>query len=106
MSTRLKRPSLLRQFLVGALLIGFVSYLGYSAVNGKYGLTNRQQMLVDIDALTAQRAALASRIDLYQQRLSLFDPARLDPDIIEEKARALLSMANPDDIIIPLAGRD
>jgi len=106
MSTRLKRPSLLRQFLVGALLVGFVSYLGYSAVNGKYGLTNRQQMLLDIDALETQSAALAAKIDLYQQRISLFEPERLDPDIVEEKARALLSMANPDDIIIPLAGWD
>jgi len=106
MTTRLKRPSLLRQFLVGALLVSFQAYLGYSAINGKYGLTNRQQMLADIQMLKGEKASLQAKIDTYQQRIALFNPEQLDPDIIGEKARALLSMADPRDIIIPLAGQD
>jgi len=106
MTTRLKRPSLLRQFLVGALLVSFQAYLGYSAINGQFGLVNRQQMQLDIKALQAEKATLQARIDNYQQHIALFDPKQLDPDIISEKARALLSMANPDDIIIPLVKQD
>jgi len=103
MTTRLKRPSLLRQFLVGALLVSFQAYLGYSAINGQFGITSRQQMLLDIKALQAEKTMLQAKIDNYQQHIALFDPKQLDPDIISEKGRALLSMANPDDIIIPLA---
>jgi cell division protein FtsB len=102
MSTRLKHPAVFRHFLIGALLISFQAYLGYSAINGRFGIENQKQMLVDIKVLQVEKANLQTRIDAYRHRISLFDPARLDPDIITEKARALLSMAHPDDIIVVL----
>ena len=49
--------------------------------------------------------AYVSRGTLRRQRAadgrtSLFDAASLDPDILTEKARALLQMAQPDDLIV------
>lgn len=102
MTTRLKRPALFRHFFIGALLIGFQVYLGYGAVNGRFGMESQQQMLVDIEQMQKESAVLQAQIEAYRHRISLFDPDRLDPDIINEKARELLSMADPDDIIIVL----
>ena len=102
MTTRLKKPAIFRHFLIGALLIGFQAYLGYSAINGHFGTQNQKRMLLDIEVLKAEQANLQTQIDTYRHNIALFNPSRLDPDILSEKARVLLSMANPDDIIVDL----
>jgi cell division protein FtsB len=100
MSTRLKRPALWRSLLVTGLLIAFQGYLGFNVVSGQYGIESQKQMRIDIEDLKAQSATLQAEIDSYQHRASLFDSASLDPDILSEKARALLQMAQPDDLIV------
>lgn len=100
MSTRLKRPALWRSLLVTLLLIGFQVYLGYNVIGGQYGIESQKQMRIDIENLKAQSASLQAEIDSYRHRASLFDSASLDPDILTEKARALLQMAPPDDLIV------
>ncbi|MCF6326697.1 MAG: septum formation initiator family protein [Devosiaceae bacterium] len=105
MTTRLKRPALFRHFFIGALLISFQVYLGYGAVNGRFGLESQGEMLAEIEDMQKETSVLQAQIDAYRHRISLFDPDRLDPDIINEKARELLSMADPDDIIVVLPGQ-
>lgn len=100
MSTRLKRPSFWRQLLFTAALVAVQAYLGYSVVSGQFGIESQKRMQVEIGELTARSAALQVEIDAMRHRVSLFTPQRLDPDIVSERARALLSMSQPDDIII------
>ena len=99
-TTRLKRPAFWRPLALTVALLGFQGYLGFSAIGGQFGTENRTQILLDIDQLKAKSAALQAEIDDYQHRATLMDPRRLDPDIVSERARALLNMANADDIIV------
>ena len=100
MPTRLKRPALWRPLALTVALLGFQGYLGFSAIGGQFGIENRTEILLDIDQLKARSAALQAEIDDYRHRATLMDPRRLDPDIVTERARALLNMANADDIIV------
>lgn len=100
MPTRLKRPSFWRQLFVAAGLVAFQGYLGFSVVSGQFGIQSQGQMRADIEELKAQSAALQAEIDSYRHRVALFAPTKLDPDIVSERARALLSMAQPDDILV------
>jgi cell division protein FtsB len=100
MSTRLRRPSLWRGLLVTAGLLAFQGYLGWSAIGGNFGIEGRKQMLTDIEGLKAQSATLQAEIDSYRHKNALFDSKQLDPDILTEKARALLSMAEVGDMIV------
>ena len=102
MPTRLRKPSILKQLAFTVGLCGFILYLGYNVVEGQYGMTSREQMLQDIDQLQAESKLLKEKIDYYKHRKALFDPGRLDPDIITEQARAYLSMVRPDERIIML----
>jgi cell division protein FtsB len=86
MSTRLKRPSFWRQLLLTAALIALQGYLGYNVLSGQFGIESHRQMQIEIGD--------------YRHRSALFTPQRLDPDIVSERARALLSMAQPDDLIV------
>lgn len=111
MPTRLKRPPFWRPLAMTAALVGFQGYLGYSALNGQFGTLSQEQMKADIEELKAQSSVLQAEIDSYRHRASLFDPARLDPDILTEQARAMLSMARPEDVVVmvdpngkPIAG--
>jgi cell division protein FtsB len=100
MPTRLKKPSVIKQLGITALLLVFQGYLGFSAIGGQFGIESHKQIKLDIAELTAKSSALQAEIDAYRQRVALFDPARLDPDILTERARALLNMAQAGDIIV------
>lgn len=113
MPTRLKRPALWRPLALTVALLGFQGYLGFSAIGGQFGIESRTQIMLDIDQLKAKSAALQAEIDAYRHRATLMDPRRLDPDIVTERARALLNMANADDMLVmvdpgtgqPLSGK-
>lgn len=108
MPTRLKRPSFWRQLLFAGSLVAFQGYLGFNVVSGQFGIESQKQMRAEIEELKARSGALQAELDVYRQRVALFDPARLDPDIVSERARALLSMAQPDDIVVmvdPASGK-
>ena len=99
-TTRLKRPPIWRPLALTVALLGFQGYLGFSAIGGQFGIDNRTEILIDIDQLKAKSAALQAEIDDYRHRATLMDPRRLDPDLVSERARSLLNMANGDDIIV------
>lgn len=100
MPTRLKRPAIWRPLALTVALLSFQVYLGFAAIGGQYGIENRKSILSDIQGLKGQSSALQADIDAYRHRAALFSAERLDPDIITERARALLNMANVDDRII------
>lgn len=100
MSTRLRKPSRLKQLVITALLLAFQLYLGVSALTGQFGIASQMNMEQDIVALAAQSATLDAEIGAIRHKVSLFDPKKLDPDILTERARAQLSMADPQDWLI------
>jgi cell division protein FtsB len=100
MPTRLKKPSILKQLAVTAVLSAFLAYLGTNAVSGQFGLVGQDEMRREVTALEAHRATLQAEIDALRHRMTLLDPAALDPDLLTERAHALLSMAHPEDILL------
>ncbi len=100
MSTRLRRPSLWRQLMITAALVAFQGYLGWSALSGNFGIEGRNAMMADIGNLNVKSGGLSAEIESYRHKISLFDPKSLDPDILTEKARALLSMAPVGDMVV------
>jgi len=93
----------LKSFLTGlalyAMAAGMVGYFGVNAYTGKYGLTARQELDQEIIALTAELARLKKERSDGEQRVSLLRSDRLDPDMLDERARFQLDYANPHDLI-------
>jgi cell division protein FtsB len=100
MSTRLKRRSIWRPLGLTALLLAAQGYLGFNVIGGQFGIESQKQMHADINDLKATSSSLQAQIDAFQHRASLFNTSRLDPDILTERARALLAMAGPDEVLI------
>ncbi len=100
MPTRLKKPSVLKQLALTVVLGAFLAYLGANAVSGQYGLIGQDEMRNEVATLEAKSATLQAEIDSIKHRMSLLDPTALDPDLLSERAHALLSMSNPEDIVL------
>lgn len=95
--------SRLKSFLTGLALYAMASALiGYFWVNaytGKYGLNAQQQLDQEIIALTSELARLKQERTLNEQRVSLLRSDRVDPDMLDERARYQLGYVNPHDLI-------
>lgn len=100
MPTRLKRPAFWRHVALALGLIAFQGYLGYSVVTGQFGIESQDALEAEINDLNARSGALQAEIDSYRHRIDLFQTTKLDPDLVSERAKALLSMAQADDIVV------
>ena len=83
-------------YAAAALLIG---YFGVNAYTGKYGLNARQELDQEIIALTSELARLKRERAEGEQRVSLLRSDRVDPDMLDERARYQLDYANPRDLV-------
>src|SRR3954465_5362271 len=93
----------LKSFLTGLALYtmaaAIVGYFGVNAYTGKYGLHARQELDQEIVALTAELARLKQERADVEHRVSLLRSDRVDPDLLDERARYQLHYANPRDLI-------
>jgi cell division protein FtsB len=83
-----------------AVGIALTGYFAYHLVEGERGFKawlrlNREirTATANLEAVRAQRAAL----DL---RVSSLRPEHVDPDLLDERIRATLNLASPDDVVI------
>jgi hypothetical protein len=58
-----------------------------------FGLTGVRTATANLEAVRAQRAA-------FDLTVSNFRPDHVDPDLLDERIRATLNLASPDDIVI------
>jgi cell division protein FtsB len=93
----------LKSFLTGLALYtmaaALVGYFGVNAYTGKYGLNARLELDQEIIALTSELARLKRERSDGEHRISLLRPDRLDPDMLDERARYQLDYANPHDLV-------
>ncbi|MDX1483125.1 MAG: septum formation initiator family protein [Alphaproteobacteria bacterium] len=87
--------------IVGPVLgLTLFGYFAYHVVQGDRGLFAWLRLSQQVDAAEAQyRAVRAERIE-FAHRVRLLQPSSLDPDLLEERARAVLGVVHPDDIVI------
>ena len=83
-------------YTMAALMVG---YFGVNAYTGKYGLNARLELDQEIIALTSELARLKRERADGEHRISLLRPDRLDPDMLDERARYQLDYANPHDLV-------
>ena len=83
----------------------FIGYFGVNAFTGAHGL--RAQADLDKQMATMQRelAHLKAERAEWERRVSLLRSDRIDPDMLDERARALLGLADPRDVILLLHPR-
>ncbi len=89
--------------LVGPLLGACaVAYFAYHTVQGDRGLLAWFRLRHEIAEAEQTLARLKAQRAAMEHRASLLRPESLDPDLLEERARAMLNMGREDELIILL----
>jgi cell division protein FtsB len=99
MVSRSRLKSVLTGLALYAMAAAMVGYFGVNAYTGKYGLNARQELDQEIIALTSELARLKLERTQGEQRVSLLRSDRVDPDMLDERARYQLDYANPHDLV-------
>ncbi len=99
MVTRARLQSFLTGLALYLLAAAMVGYFGMNAYSGRYGLNARQELDQEIIALTSELARLKKERAEGEQRVSLLRSDRLDPDMLDERARFQLQYVNPHDLV-------
>jgi cell division protein FtsB len=84
-------------YIGAALLIG---YFGVNAYTGAHGLKAKQDLSQQLDELSKELARLKLERASWAQRVSLLRADRLDPDMLDERARAMLDYVHPNDLVL------
>ncbi|TPQ31096.1 hypothetical protein C2U70_24845 [Bradyrhizobium guangdongense] len=99
MVTRARLKSILTGLALYTIAAAIVGYFGMNAYTGKYGLNARQELDQEIIALTSELARLKRERAEGEQRVSLLRADKIDPDMLDERARFQLQYANPHDLV-------
>jgi cell division protein FtsB len=83
--------------LIGCLVI---AYFTYHLVNGERSLLAWRHMDVEIAEAEGRLAQIQGERVTLERRANLLRPDHLDPDMLEERARAILNFARPDEVVV------
>src|ERR1700753_4109200 len=99
MVSRSRLKSVLTGLALYAMAAAMIGYFGVNAYTGRYGLKAQQEWDQEIIALTSERARLKRERAEGEQRVSLLRSDRVDPDMLDERARYQLDYAHPHDLV-------
>lgn len=104
LGSELKRRA--RMMLAPSVFLAITGYFAWNATQGDRGLkayAQRKNLLHQV--LVDQEAAKAER-DGWETRVAGLRARHLDPDTLDERARAMLNLAQPTDVIVKLGPQD
>jgi len=88
-------------FIAGPVLgVSLMCYFGYHLVQGERGLLSWLRLTQEVKLTHARLADLDGEREALDRRVSLLRPERLDPDMLDERARATLNLVSPHEIVI------
>ena len=99
MVTRSRLKSVLTGLALYAVAAALIGYFGVNAYTGKYGLNARLELDQEIISLTSELARLKRERAEGEHRASLLRSDRVDPDMLDERARYQLDYANPHELV-------
>ena len=100
MSTRQRKQSKIKPLLVPACCLLVLGYFAYHAVEGDYGLFALGKLKARVVALESDLDDVRFRRSQLETHVALMRPESLDKDMIDERAREALNMADAKDIVI------
>ncbi|MCX5568490.1 MULTISPECIES: FtsB family cell division protein [Kaistia] len=103
MTTKQRKHSKLRRLILPLGSLAVMGYFAYHSFNGDYGIWSRERMEREAIGLEKELAEMkAERLSLAA-RAQLLRPESLDPDMIDERARAKLNVVQADELVIGIA---
>src|SRR5271166_2757284 len=91
--------------VIPAICAAAVVYFGYYTIWGSRGLLALTDTQARLAVAQEQLASLSDDRHRLEHRIQLLQPGSVDPDLVEEIARAQLLGSAPGEIVVPRAKR-
>ena len=75
-------------------------YFGFAAIQGEYGLFARVKLEAERDLLRAELTTLTKDVEALRNQTERLSDEFLDLDLLDERARDVLGLVRPDEIVI------
>lgn len=85
---------------VGCALV--IGYFGVNAYTGNHGLRAQQDLDQQFAVLADELGRLKQDRAEWQRRVKLLQSTSIDPDMLDERARAMLNYVDPRDLTLML----
>ena len=95
-----------RLMIAPAIFLTITGYFGWNATQGDRGLVAYSQRQELLRQVVADQAAAKAERDGWEIRVSGLRARHLNPDTLNERARAMLNLAEPSDVIVKLGPQD
>ena len=99
-TTRQRKKSIHRRFVIPVAASTVLAYFAFHAVNGEFGTAGRERIEQQVAALEAELGVLKAEREHIATRVSLLRPESLDPDMVDERARANLNVVHVNELAI------
>jgi cell division protein FtsB len=83
------------------VFLSLTGYFAWNASRGDHGLKTYAVRQAHLIAAERERAAAEAERDVWETRVSGLRANHIDPDTLDERARAMLNLADPDDVVVP-----
>ena len=100
MVTHRRRRSILTALALYALAALFIGYFAVNAFTGNRGLRAAQDLDQQMLEMKGELSRLKAERRVWEHRVSLLRSDRIDPDMLDERVRAMLDYVDPNDIVM------
>jgi cell division protein FtsB len=100
MVTRKRLRTILNALALYALAALLIGYFGANAYSGNRGLKAKEVIDRQSAGLTAELDRLKVEHAQWDRRIALLKSDDIDPDMLDERARALLDYVDPNDVTL------
>jgi cell division protein FtsB len=83
------------------LFLALTGYFCWNATRGEHGLKSYELGQAKLVGAQAELAVANAERDAWEKRVSGLRANHIDPDTLDERARAMLNLADPADIVVP-----
>ncbi len=97
-----KRPVLkrLQSIAAPALMASLLIYLLYHTIDGDHGLIAKKRLEGEVVEARTTLEAVRTERERLEHRVGLLSGPRVDLDLLDERARHVLGLGGPDELVL------
>lgn len=84
-----------------ALFSGLTAYFAWNATRGDHGLKTYAMRRTQLTVAEKELESAEAERDAWENRVGGLRDRHIDPDTLDERSRAMLNLADPNDMVVP-----